>query len=1185
MVADDGVTSVTAPVVASRHGPASAEAGAASSASTAASRVRVRPTAGTLEAACGRIATTRRPRRSPTSARRPCCGSCGRTSATRPSRTGPAGPPAPGWSGARAAASARHARARRGLHRRRLRGRQPGGARPPRGGRARIVASPVEHPAVREPLPLARRPTRSPGRRSSADGRVELDGLAELVRPGDALCCRVGQQRDRLVQPVAAIAELCAARGVPLHLDAVQAAAACRSTWARCRASHRGRRRAQARRAEGQRPARRPRRRPLAAVLHGGGQERGLRPGTESAALAAGLAPALAESQAARLVDAAGAARRLRGWRCSSRSTTCRSPRAAPSACRVTAWPWSAASAGTRSWRCSTSRASRPPRARPAPAARPSRATSWPRWACRGERALGALRVHLRLAQRAGPSGRDRRRRWPRRSPALRRPPRRWHEPRGRRPARAGALERARRRGTGRRQRLRRPRPAHPARSTRGRIAAAALRRAAAARRRPPPPPGARAAPRVPRSSTPPGSRSPTASRSAGSPSAGASAPPSPSTRCTPRSATRSARCARPGPGRVAVAMSGGVDSAVALLRLRDARHAAVGLTLRLWIDPRRAHVERACCSPEAVRRARATCHALGVPHVTLDGRDAFRRTVVEPFVAGYAGRRDPEPVHRLQRRLPARRRWPPPPRARRRALATGHYARIVARDGALVAPRRRPRKDQSYMLATRAARAARPAAVPARPTRTSRRCGPRPRLPASLRRARPRARTCASSAAATCAGSSSARASPRRGDDRAEDGAVLGRHAGAVGFTPGQRRGLGVAAPEPLYVRSVDPARGSSVGRSRRLARREVMLRRRHAASPRRPRRGRAARALAGVGARSSRPTDGLRLRLDEPAYGVAPGQTAVLYDDGGAVVGAGTIARAREAAARSATEFEHRELQRRALEAGRPYLVFLRSDSFELGLYGAPAPTTASSRTTRTRSTSSSPVAGASSSTVPMLPSAPERCCSSRSTSCTAPTRSRKTSRSWSRSRRRGRAEHGLGRCPAHRSELLPRRHGPDALVRPDPRRSHARSRLPCDRPDRGRGTARCSARPATRSTRSRASSTTPSGSPGLRPMRSMPPSAAPAPWSRVSRSRSPRSRVRCPPSTGPCAGSYGARTTEELPASLERCTSSRSYAHRPIPVSGRFSSGPGVQEGPRAESPDATAFVPLPTPEEQP
>ncbi|HSG13216.1 MAG TPA: hypothetical protein VLA22_05045, partial [Gaiellaceae bacterium] len=98
---------------------------------------------------------------------------------------------------------------------------------------------------------------------------------------------------------------------------------------------------------------------------------------------------------------------------------------------------------------------------------------------------------------------------------------------------------------------------------------------------------------------------------------------------------------AAPAPGRVAVAMSGGVDSAVALLR---ASPDAVGVTLRLWQDPAAPDGERACCSPRAVAAARSTCHALGLPHVTLDLREEFLDAVVDPFVAAYEEGRTPNP-------------------------------------------------------------------------------------------------------------------------------------------------------------------------------------------------------------------------------------------------------------------------------------------------------------------------------------------------------------------------------------------------------------------------------------------------------------------------------------------------------------------------------------------------------------
>src|SRR5262245_13744100 len=95
---------------------------------------------------------------------------------------------------------------------------------------------------------------------------------------------------------------------------------------------------------------------------------------------------------------------------------------------------------------------------------------------------------------------------------------------------------------------------------------------------------------------------------------------------------------------RVAVAMSGGVDSAVAAMLLRDAGLEVVGVTMRLWHDPSAAAAERSCCSPETVRLARATAHALGLAHLTIDAAEPFRRGVVEAFVAGYRDGRTPNP-------------------------------------------------------------------------------------------------------------------------------------------------------------------------------------------------------------------------------------------------------------------------------------------------------------------------------------------------------------------------------------------------------------------------------------------------------------------------------------------------------------------------------------------------------------
>src|SRR5205823_745077 len=136
---------------------------------------------------------------------------------------------------------------------------------------------------------------------------------------------------------------------------------------------------------------------------------------------------------------------------------------------------------------------------------------------------------------------------------------------------------------------------------------------------------------------------------------------------------------AEPSPGRVAVAMSGGVDSAVALLRsLPD----AVGVTLRLWLDPEGPDSERACCSSDSVIAARETCHRLGVPHVTLDLREEFRRAVVAPFVRGYARGTTPNPCIRCNGGFRFSELLAFTRRAGAERLATGHYARVAEHRG-----------------------------------------------------------------------------------------------------------------------------------------------------------------------------------------------------------------------------------------------------------------------------------------------------------------------------------------------------------------------------------------------------------------------------------------------------------------------------------------------------------------------
>ena len=345
---------------------------------------------------------------------------------------------------------------------------------------------------------------------------------------------------------------------------------------------------------------------------------------------------------------------------------------------------------------------------------------------------------------------------------------------------------------------------------------------------------------------------------------------------------------AAPSPGRVAVAMSGGVDSAVALLR---AGRGAVGVTLRLWLDPRGPDAERACCSPDAVLAARATCHGLGLPHVTLDLREEFRRAVVEPFVRGYAAGETPNPCIRCNGSFRFAELLDFANRAGAARLASGHYARIVRHQGRLLLARGvDARKDQSYMLARLDPRFLGRLWFPlGGQTKAETRAEAERAGLAVARRAE-------SQEACFLAGGDYRDFLARHGLGVAdgplvdEDGRELGRHSGFWRFTPGQRRGLGVVAPEPLYALRTEPSKNAVVvGPRRSLATRSVGARGRlHVPVTRADvkLRYRSPAVRADV-----TPTEsGFRLDLDQPVYGVAPGQAAVLYD-GDAVVGAGTI------------------------------------------------------------------------------------------------------------------------------------------------------------------------------------------------------------------------------------------------------------------------------------------------------
>jgi tRNA-specific 2-thiouridylase len=351
-----------------------------------------------------------------------------------------------------------------------------------------------------------------------------------------------------------------------------------------------------------------------------------------------------------------------------------------------------------------------------------------------------------------------------------------------------------------------------------------------------------------------------------------------------------------PRAGRTLIAMSGGVDSAVAALLSARGGGEAVGVTLELWSDAENDG-ELSCCSAQAVRGARTLAHGLGLPHLSIDLRAEFRAGVVEEWLAGHAAGLTPNPCVRCNGSVRLDAMIELADRLGAHTLATGHYARVA--EGPLLRVAADRAKDQSYVL-----------------------CGLQPgslsrlRFPlGDLEKGEVRALAAAAGLAVASkrdsqdlcflAGTRSAAFLERHGGLGVRpgtivnaDGAILGSHSGSHVYTVGQRHGLGLSAPHPLYVLSTDTdANTVTVGprsalRCEQLAVAEVTLRRRGAEvdAVRVRAHGRTlACRVEGEPPAGRHPR--LCVELAEPAERTAPGQVACLYS-GDLVVGHGTIA-----------------------------------------------------------------------------------------------------------------------------------------------------------------------------------------------------------------------------------------------------------------------------------------------------